>query len=164
MIADKDESVCILIRYATAGDMERIGEIEEESFIECWLPEVVQWSVKRKHATAIVAEYNCEIVGYAIYQLEGPKENAVIRVARLAVAEHARRCGVGGCLLDALLDRLTLNRRTLVFPVRESNLVAQVWLREYGLTCREIVEGYYADEEPAYLFEVDFEEVLEWKR
>ena len=153
-------SMCITVRYANGGDMRRIGDIEEESFLDPWLPEVIQWSVSRKEATAIVAEWQGEVVGYAIYVLEGSGEDAVIRVHRLAVAEFARRSGIGGCLLDNMIGKLTLVRRTLVFPVRETNLAAQLWLKEYGLQCHEIFDDYYADEENAYVFELDFTEAI----
>ena len=156
----RNQSMCITVRYAHGGDMKRIGEIEEEAFYEPWLPEVIRWSVSRKEATAVVAEWQGEVVGYAIYVLEGMGETACIRVHRLAVAEYARRCGIGGCLLDNMIGKLTLVRRTLVFPVRETNLDAQLWLREYGLRCAEISEGYYADEENAYVFELDFAEAI----
>lgn len=150
--------MCITIRYAHRGDFRAIGDIEAESFIDPWLPEVIAWSVSRQHATAIVAEWQGEIVGYAVYLLEGHAELSCVKVHRLAVAQFARHCGVGGVLLDDLLGRLTLVRKTLVFPVRESNLDAQKWLKEYGIKCSYISHGYYADDEDAYVFEAGFDE------
>lgn len=155
MIYQDLTNMCVTIRLANRGDFRRIGEIEMESFDDPWLPEVIAWSVGRQHATAIVAEWQGEVVGYAVYLLEGSKELACLKVHRLAVEEQVRRCGVGGMLLDDMLGRLTLVRRTLVFPVRESNLAAQLWLREYGLECSYISRGYYADDEDAYMFEAD---------
>lgn len=148
-------NMCITIRYAHRGDYQAIGDIEAESFIDPWLPEVIAWSVSRQHATAIVAEWQGEIVGYAVYLLEGQAELSYIKVHRLAVAESVRRCGVGGMLLDDIFGRLTIARETLVFPVRESNLVAQLWLKEYGIKCWYISHGYYAEGEDAYVFEID---------
>ena len=148
----------VTVRLANRGDFRAIGDIEAESFVEAWLPEVIAWSVSRQHATAIVAEWQGEVVGYAVYLLEGHAELSCVKVHRLAVAPFARRCGVGGMLLDDMLGRLTLVRRTLVFPVRESNLDAQRWLKEYGIKCSYISHGYFADDEDAYVFEADLSE------
>ena len=145
----------VTVRLANRGDFRAIGDIEAESFIDPWLPEVIAWSVSRQHATAIVAEWQGEVVGYAVYLLEGQAELSYIKVHRLAVAESVRRCGVGGMLLDDIFGRLTIARETLVFPVRESNLVAQLWLKEYGIKCWYISHGYYAEGEDAYVFEID---------
>jgi hypothetical protein len=42
--------------------------------------------------------------------------------------------------------------------VRESNLQAQVWLKEYAVRCVEISEGYFDDGETAYIFETYYGE------
>lgn len=160
MIDQDLTNMCVTIRLANRGDFRRIGDIETESFIDAWLPEVIAWSVSRQHATAIVAEWQGEVVGYAIYLLEGQAELSYIKVHRLAVAESVRRCGVGGMLLDDIFGRLTMVRKTLVFPVRESNLTAQVWLKEYGVKCAYISHGYYADDEDAYVFEIGLDDAI----
>ena len=145
-------SVDVSIAYMQRMHMEDIREIEEASFGDPWLPEVISFSVRRKDTTGLVAIVNGEVAGYAIYQLVSEDNQACIRVARLAVAEWCRCCGVGGVLLDDLLGRMTLVRDKLVFPVRESNLIAQVWLREYGLYCEEIRDDWFGDGESAYVF------------
>jgi ribosomal protein S18 acetylase RimI-like enzyme len=129
-----------------------VREIEEASFGDPWLAEVIAHSIRRKDTTGLVAIVNEEVAGYAIYQLVQEDGDAVLRVARLAVAEWCRFCGVGGVLLDDLIGRLTLVRDKMVFPVRESNLIAQVWLREYGLQCEEIRDDWFGDGESAYVF------------
>ena len=116
----------------------------------------------RRDRAASAARYAGELVGYAIYHLEGRGVDSIIRVSRLAVAENVRRCGIGGILLDNLLSRLTLARPTLVFSVRESNTVAQLWLRQYGLTCVEIDKGRYADGEDGYVFEIGYADARDY--
>ncbi len=156
----KMAEIQVSIEYMQRHHIADVVVIEEESFLDPWLPEVIAFSVTRKHATGIVAKINRQIAGYAIYQLQEDDGDQVVRVARLAVAQWARNCGVGGVLLDDLIGRLTLVRDTLFFPVRESNLIAQVWLREYGLQCREIRENFYADGEAAYVFEAYHPETI----
>ena len=145
-------SVSVSITYMQRCHLPDVREIEEASFGDPWLAEVIAHSIRRKDTTGVVAIVNGEVAGYAIYQLVSEDNQACIRVARLAVAEWCRFCGVGGVLLDDLIGRLTLVRDKLVFPVRESNLIAQVWLREYGLQCEEIRDDWFGDSESAYVF------------
>lgn len=149
---NQDAIMCIKIRLANRGDYEQIAELEEVCFIDPWLPEVLAYSCGRPDTTAIVIEFHGEFAGYAIYQLAGG-DQAGIRVKRLAIKPEFRRMGLGGLLLDDLHGRLNLVRKTLIFPVRESNLQAQVWLKEYAIRCTEISEGYFHDGEAAYIFE-----------
>jgi ribosomal protein S18 acetylase RimI-like enzyme len=150
-------TMCIAIRLANRGDYEAISALEEEVFIDPWLPEVIAYSCGRPDTTAIVIEFHGEFAGYAIYQLAGG-DQAAIRVKRLAIKPEFRRMGLGGLLLDDLCGRLNLVRKTLIFPVRESNLQAQQWLKEYSIPCVEISEGYFHDGEAAYVFEAYYGE------
>ena len=161
MVRNGVDDVCIEVTPIIRRDIPKIVEIEEQAFIDPWIPEVISYSIGRSHCYAIAARYHDELVGYAIFHLEGTHDLAVIRVSRLAIEKSVRRCGVGGILLDNLLGRLTPARPTLVFPVRESNTVAQLWLKQYGLTCTEIDKGRYADGEDAYVFEIRYEDVRE---
>lgn len=148
----RNMSVSVSIAYMQRCHLPDVREIEEASFADPWLAEVIAHSIRRKDTTGLVAIVNGEVAGYAIYQLVSEDNQACIRVARLAVAEWCRCCGVGGVLLDDLLGRMTLVRDRLVFPIRESNLIAQVWLREYGLYCDEIRDDWFGDGEAAYVF------------
>lgn len=159
MAGTESTKMCVTVRWANRSDMRRIAEIEEESFGSPWLPEVISWSISRTQSVGLVAEWQGEIVGYAIYYLRPSDTGSAIQVHRLAVASFARRSGIGGCLLDNMIGRLTQERSELIFPVRESNLLAQLWLREYGLECTEIINGYYADDEDAYIFTLSFKDL-----
>jgi len=151
------ESIQIKVEWMARHHMEEVAEIERDAFIDPWLPEVIVYSIRRKETSGIVAIVNQAVAGYAIYSLVTEDYEPVLRVDRLAVAEWCRGCGVGGVLLDDLLGKLKPGRPRLVFPVRESNLIAQVWLREYELRCEEIREGWYADNEDAYVFVAEVE-------
>lgn len=161
MVCNGVDDMCVEITPVVRHDIPKIVEIEEQAFIDPWIPEVIAYSLNRNKCFAIAARYHGELVGYAIFHLEGTHDLAIVRVSRLAVAMSVRNCGIGGIMLDNLLNRLTPARPTLVFPVRESNTVAQLWLKQYGLTCTEIDKGRYADGEDAYVFEIRYEDVRE---
>jgi ribosomal protein S18 acetylase RimI-like enzyme len=149
--------VPIEIRFMHRMDLATIGQIEELCFADPWLPEVIAWSIARQEASGLVATIENIVVGYAIYKLEGGQDDAHIWLQRLAVHPRMRRCGIGEMLLDAVEDRLTIVRRRLVLPVRESNLDAQLFLKTQLVECREIKEDYFADGEAAYMFELSYE-------
>lgn len=150
---NQDIDMCVTVRLAVGHrDIGAIAEIDDESFEQHWRPEVIAYSIGRQDTTGIIAIWNNEIVGFAIYALRGHGSSSCIEIKRLAVADYARRCGIGGILLDDIIGRLTLVRKTLIFPVRESNLEAQLWLREYGFTCQSIEPMRFTDEEDAYMF------------
>ena len=153
---NQDIDMCTTVRPAMSHqDIEAMAAIDDESFDDWWRPEVIAYWIGRQDTTGIVATWHGEIVGFAIYALRGEGPTSCIEVKRLAVAEHARRCGIGGILLDNIISRLTLVRRTIVFPVRESNLVGQLWLKEYGFICRWIDKLRFTGEEDAYMFYLD---------
>jgi ribosomal protein S18 acetylase RimI-like enzyme len=163
MLRNGVDEMCVEVTPIAKHDIGKIIEIEQQSFIDPWIPEVIAWSLTRSQsAHGIAAKYHDEVVGYAIFHLEGIGPDSILRVSRLAVAKNVTRCGIGGILLDSLLGRLTLTRPTLVFPVRESNTVAQLWLKQYGLTCVEIVRGRYADGEDGYIFEIGYADAREY--
>jgi ribosomal protein S18 acetylase RimI-like enzyme len=149
--------VPIEIRFMHRMDLATVGQIEELCFADPWLPEVIAWSIARQEASGLVATIENIVVGYAVYKLEGGQNDAHIWLQRLAVHPRMRRCGIGEMLLDAIEDRLTIVRRRLVLPVRESNLDAQLFLKTQLVECREIREDYFADGEAAYMFELSYE-------
>ena len=153
---NQDIDMCVTVRPASGQqDIEAMAAIDDESFDDWWRPKLIAYSIGRQDTTGIVATWHGEIVGFAIYALRGEGPTSCIEVKRLAVAEHARRCGIGGILLDDIISRLTLVRRTIVFPIRESNLVGQLWLKEYGFICRWIDKLRFTGEEDAYMFYLD---------
>lgn len=153
----KEVTSPIQIRYMDRGDIREVGQIEEICFSDPWLPEVIAWSVARQQASGLVAICERAVVGYAIYQLDGDDDGAFIRLSRLAVHPAMRRIGIGEMLLEAVEARLTLVRRRLLIPVRESNLDAQLFFKTEVIECRDIRRNYFGDGETAYMFELEYE-------
>lgn len=154
----KEVNMPIQIRHMDRHDLRAVGQIEETCFSDPWLPEVIGWSVARQQASGLVAICEGEVVGYAIYQLESDDRGSLIRLSRLAVHPAMRRIGIGEMLLEAVEARMTLVRRRLLIPVRESNLAGQLFLKTEIIECRAIQESYFGDGETAYMFELEYEQ------
>ena len=147
----------VTIRHMYRDDISIVASIENLCFADPWLGEVIAWSIGRQEASGLVATIEGHVVGYAIYHLEGHGADSYIRLSRLAVHPRMRRCGIGELLLEAVEGRMTIVRRKLVFPIRESNLAAQQWLRYEKIVCESIREDYFGDGEAAYWFVLEYQ-------
>jgi ribosomal-protein-alanine N-acetyltransferase len=136
-----------VIRPAGEGDILAVSRIERDSFADPWSIESFRSSLDRERMRFLVAESRdagttsgTPLLGYVIaLLLSGEAE-----IADIAVAPAARRQGIGGVLLDAMLDEATAEGvRTMYLEVRESNasaraLYATRQFREVGRR-----KGYY---------------------
>lgn len=95
-----------------------------------------------------MAEENDEVLGFAIYMLHPSR----IELLRLAVCEKYRRSGVGSFLIAKIAGKLAPTRRNRVeIVVRESNLTAQLFLRNQGFRAETILKHVWVQGEHSYL-------------
>jgi ribosomal-protein-alanine N-acetyltransferase len=96
----------------------------------------------------MVAEYEDRVVGYMIYGLHKNR----IHLLNLAVAASYRRMGIASQMIAKLLGKLSPQRRhKIVAEVRETNLAAQLFLKECGFVATGVIHDYYSDvSEDAY--------------
>lgn len=144
---DRLTTSSLAIRPAAEGDIHAVSRIERDSFADPWSVESFRSSLDRERMRFLVAETrdpgtggDAQLVGYVIaLLLSGEAE-----IADIAVAPAARRQGIGGVLLDAMLDEAVLEGvRTMYLEVRESNASARALyatrrFREVGRR-----KGYY---------------------
>jgi ribosomal protein S18 acetylase RimI-like enzyme len=83
-----------------------------------------------------------EPVAYVVYE----SGDLSLEVLNLVVHEDHRRQGVGKLLLDKLQTRTNWEKMTTC--VRESNLTAQLFLRDYGFRATGIEKAYFEDHYP----------------
>lgn len=138
----------IVVRPAVESDIPTVSSIERDSFADPWSVESFHTSLDRERMRFLVAESaeagtgveKTPLVGYVIaLLLSGEAE-----IADIAVAPGARRRGIGGLLLDAMLAEAAAEGvQTMYLEVRESNasaraLYATRQFREVGRR-----KGYY---------------------
>lgn len=92
-----------------------------------------------------------EIVGYMVYKLW----HRHIEVLRFAVAPPRRLNGVGRVMLNKMVSKLGVVRKTLRIDVPDTNLGFQVFLRKCGVKCIGIQKGEVSS---TYRFEHRVEE------
>lgn len=127
-------------RWMVQDDLEEVCRIEADAFAHPWGPKEFERALAPRDTIGRVAvDEDQEIVGFSVYILGDGRLDLV----NVAVAEHARRQGVGRLLIQDLIDRLRDDRPRLYAGVWERNLQAQLWLRACGLRAVAIVKGHY---------------------
>lgn len=147
------------VRWMVRRDMAPVLEIERESFEFPWREEDFVRVLRQRNCIGMVAEYcnpklpenQLEVAGCMVYEMDKTR----IHLLTLAVAPEFRRRGVGSQMVDALVKKLsTQRRRRITLEVRESNLPAQLFFRTAGFRAVSVLRDFYDDtDEDAYLME-----------
>lgn len=140
----------LCMRRMWPGDLQQVLRIEEESFPSPW-----SWGDFERMLANTASLYSCRVItgavrgkvlAYAVWE----RHEDHWELLNLAVAVEQRRMGLGAKLVESAAKHglpLTAN-------VVETNLAAQIWLREIGWRCTAILSGIYSDSDrSAYRFE-----------
>ncbi|NLK44430.1 MAG: ribosomal protein S18-alanine N-acetyltransferase [Tissierellia bacterium] len=134
----------IALRRMDKDDLDRIMEIEVESFTTPWPKESFILEItKNQLARYIVAVIDGLVVGYGGIWLiidEG-------HITNIAVAKNYRGLGVGKKLIEGLIELCEDSGITaMTLEVRKSNVIAQKLYKTYGFVESGIRPNYYADD------------------
>lgn len=139
----------INIRAASMADLERIAEIERSSFPDPY-PRGLLKAFFFMPSAYIVAEAGGRVVGYAIGII---RRETLGHIVSIAVDPLERRHGVGGALLNSLIDKLgSMGAKKLRLEVRVSNSAAKRLYAKAGFKEKGKIRGYYQDGEEAAVF------------
>lgn len=139
----------VQIRWMIRRDMAEVLEIERQSFEFAWTEEDFLCCLRQRNCIGMVAERQERIVGFMIYELL----KSQLHVLNFAVAPWSRRLGVGGQMVEKLVNKLSQQRRQeIALEVRETNLAAQLFFKQQGLSACNVIRGHYEDtDEDAYV-------------
>ena len=144
------ETIAPRIRWMVARDLLDVMSIERRSFEFPWTERDFDHVLSRRNCIGMVAELWNGIGGFMIYELERKR----IHVLNFAVAQAARRQGVGSQLVAKLVNKLSQQRQRIHLEVRERNLPAQLLFRAMRFRAVAVLHGFYEETlEDAYVFE-----------
>lgn len=132
------------MRFVGPSDWLEVMDIEKSSFDYPWPEDEFRQLVKCEETTCLVAELDCEVVGYAVYS----RMAGGIFLNNIAVHQKYRRCGVGRDLVEAVKGRVHGRWNYLFTDVSEYSLDAQLFLRSQGFSWTETITGYFDDFAP----------------
>ncbi|ADL13579.1 ribosomal protein S18-alanine N-acetyltransferase [Acetohalobium arabaticum] len=135
------DPVDLVLQPMQLADLERVIEIEEESFGSPWSVESFKKELtKNRYAHYLVLKKGAELIGYIgiwIFISEG-------HITTLAIAPAYRRQGLAKYLLDRIVSSLAESKvRKVTLEVRVSNQAARRLYRDYGFEEVGIKEDYY---------------------
>lgn len=142
------------IRWMIRKDVDRVMEIENQSFRYPWTLDDLLWIMRQRNCVGMVAEIDGEVVGYMVYELHKNR----LEIKNMAVDTTYRNQGVGSAMVDKLQSKLTSDRRHKVaLQISEMNTHAHLFFSRHGFLATEIVRGLYGPEcpEDSYRFEYD---------
>lgn len=130
------------IRPLREGDLARVIEVERECFSTPWKETTFRGLMKRSDTDLLVAETaDGWIAGYAACWTVIDQSE----LGNVAVAASARGAGMGGALVDAVVDRIRARGSVECFlEVRESNEAAQSLYRQRGFAVVGRRPRYYS--------------------
>lgn len=131
------------VRPMREADLPRVMQIEVVCFSTPWKENTFRSLLRRTDTDLYVAEGEDEgrILGYtACWTVIDQSE-----LGNVAVAPEARGQGIGGALVDTVIERVKeRGAHELFLEVRESNVVAQAIYRERGFAVVGRRRSYYA--------------------
>nr|WP_157209526.1 ribosomal protein S18-alanine N-acetyltransferase [Methanotorris igneus] len=139
----------IRIRKFKLEDLDRIEEIEKQSFKKTYPRFLLTHLYTNFPDGFIIAEINNKIVGYAIGTIEWGNGHIV----SIAVDREFRNRGIGTALIEHL-ERYFFERcnvKYIVLEVRVSNKTARMFYYKRGYVDKRFLPNYYDDGEDAIL-------------
>ncbi len=135
-------SATFVIRPAQDTDIPEVIRIEQASFADPWSAESFTTSLDLGRMRFLVAEdvANDALLGYIIALVLADEAE----IADLAVATDARCRGIGGLLLDRMVELMAQQGvRWLYLEVRESNSAARALYESRSFEHVGLRRGYY---------------------
>lgn len=134
------------VRPATTADVDAVAALERSALGgDAWSRRLVAEGIAEALPTVaylVAPGAEAGVAGYAVVSCAG--EDAELQ--RIAVEEASRRAGVGGRLLDAVLERAAASGATrLLLEVREDNAAALGFYLAHGFAELARRRRYYRD-------------------
>jgi [ribosomal protein S18]-alanine N-acetyltransferase len=137
-----EHSVEVGIRGLSIADLPSVIDIENSSSPSPWTEKDFDRHLRRKNSAAFVVVSEGKVIAFAV--LEVFKE--FFQLINFAVHPLYRRRGVGHGLITYITKQLIpTKRKRIIIEVRESNLAAQLFLRENKYRAVEIMQAHYDD-------------------
>ncbi len=143
-------------RYMTRSDIIKVLVVEEASFEIPWTKEDFESYLDQRQSIGMIAETTNDIIGFVTYDLLDKK----IAITNFAILPQWRRKHVGTELFSKLYSKLKNGFNIIEVCLKETNLVAQLFLKSNGYICDAIVEDLFEDGDLGYHFVRTFDNFL----
>jgi ribosomal-protein-alanine N-acetyltransferase len=144
------------VRIMKFDDLERVMEIENESFSDPWSRKSYEFEVAgNRFSIPIVLEVNNEIIGHAVVW----KIFEELHIATIAIVPEYRGQGWGEFLLSSLME-MAAGAEFALLEVRPSNTGAIRLYEKFGFEKVGMRRHYYRNGEDALIMRKEFKKNL----
>ncbi len=141
----------VSFRSATENDFEIILKLEEDSFNRYDRLDretLVELFSEFREGFYILTDDNA-IIGYSVFLIE----NNAGYIESIAIRNDYRRRGLGYAALQFMIKKIIdMNLKEINLHVRTDNPAAMALYEKEGFVKKGIVESFYKDGKPAYLY------------
>jgi ribosomal-protein-alanine N-acetyltransferase len=151
MTTKKRSYQAVDIRWMIERDLDAVLEIEEQSFPEPWSELDFIQRLRVPNTIGMVFTYQDVVAGFVVYMIH----KTSIEILNIAVHPEYRRCSAGTLLIEKLQYKVDghYRRDRITAMVRETNVPAQIFLRQNKFICDGIVKDAYSNsDEDGYSF------------
>lgn len=144
MTSKDQQTATIRVRRAVLMDLDRIDDIEHQSFSDPYPPTFLHYLYHTPSSIFLVAEMYTAVVGFIIVSTHRDLGHII------SIATHPveRRKTIGRTLMTAVLAILNTHGVTTVrLEVRQSNVEAQHFYEQFGFQSSHRIASYYGDED-----------------
>ena len=122
--------VVMHIRWMIQADMDRVVQIESDSFTDPWTEDDFCRVRRSKTMIAMVGVHNDKVVSYVVYELR----KRSVTIVNLATAADSRRNGFGEAMAKRVCSKVKWNRcrKFVRVFVEEGNLAGQLFFKSCG--------------------------------
>lgn len=143
------------IRWMIRQDLPEVMDIMRRSYVEPWSEDEVLACMQCKTTIGHVVESDDRVIGFTLFDL-GKK---AISIVLLAVHPEERRLGVGRLMVERVVGKLAVGRRTAVNLLAcEKDLCAHLFLKACGFRVVKTFAGMYDNDADGYLFSREYKE------
>jgi ribosomal-protein-alanine N-acetyltransferase len=129
------------IRRLSYSDLPQVIALERRSFPTPWSLAMFVLELSKPSGVCLAATLGGELVGYLVCS----RYDRVWHLMNIAVDPDRRRAGIGGSLLERLLERTQGDSAQYTLEVRQSNLGAIALYERYGFRAAGTRRRYYQD-------------------
>lgn len=135
------DTIVIDIREMAENDADAVSRIETGYSDRHARRKNLLLLLRRNDCRGAVAEYQKRILGFLVYQFLSHR----LYIVNFATRVDFRRRGVASGMIQYLKSGISLTHTRIAIDVRETNLLAQRFLKNNGFRAVHINRGYYQD-------------------